>query len=523
MAPHRPAGQEAPAVPPLDLVVEEPPPATGSDDSRARRFGISGSLRAHAARGTLINTAFLVALSSLGLVKGFILAGFVARSDYGIWGILGVSLGTLMWLRQIGVEDKYVQQDDDDQEVAFQKAFTLELIVTGAFVVVLAASLPLFALVYGIPELIAPGLVLIAALVAGVFQTPLWIFYRRMQFARQRSLQAIDPIVGFVVSIALAVAGAGYWALVIGVLAGAWSSAVAALLWSPYRLRLRYDRGTLRRYASFSWPLLVSTGASVMMAQSAIIVAEGHLGLAAIGVIALASTITSFTDRVDELVTGTLYPAICAIKDRTALVYESFVKSNRLALMWAVPFGTALTLFCSDLVTYGIGEKWRPAVTVLQVYGLAAALNHIGFNWDAYFRARGETRPMAVTSIAALVSFTAVGIPLLLLYDLRGFALGVAIQGLVALAFRAYYLQRLFEHFTFLRHAVRGCLPTLPAAAIVLLLRAIETGERTLAMALAELAVYVLITVASTWYFESRLLREAVGYLTARRAAQAQA
>ena len=122
----------------------------------------------------------------------------------------------------------------------------------------------------------------------------------------------------------------------------------------------------------------MSSGAAIVLAQSAVLVAEGHLGLAAVGVIALAATITSFTDRVDQLVTGTLYPAICAVKDQTALLYESFVKSNRLALMWAVPFGIALTLFCADLVEFGIGERWRPAVAVLQVYGLAAALNHIG-------------------------------------------------------------------------------------------------------------------------------------------------
>ena len=54
--------------------------------------------------------------------------------------------------------------------------------------------------------------------------------------------------------------------------------------------------------------------------------------------IALAATIQSFTDSADQLVTGALYPAICAVRDRTGLLHESFVKSNRLALMWAVPF-----------------------------------------------------------------------------------------------------------------------------------------------------------------------------------------
>jgi O-antigen/teichoic acid export membrane protein len=514
-----PPGQGAPAVPTIDALVE--PSLPPSEDSRERRFEVSGSLRTHVARGSLVNTGFLIGLSLLALVKGFVLAGLVTRADYGIWGILAVSLGTLLWLKQVGISDKYIEQDEEDQELAFQKAFTLELLFTGGLVALLALSLPLFALLYGLPELIAPGLVVLLALVAGIFQAPLWVFYRRMQFARQRTLQAIDPVVGFAVSVALAAAGAGYWALVVGLVVGAWASAAASVLLSPVRLRLRYEPGTLRSYASFSWPLFVSSGATVVMAQSAVIAAEGHLGLAAVGVLALAANISSFTDHVDRLVTGTLYPAICAVKDRTALLFESFVKSNRLALMWAVPFGTGLTLFSSDLVSYGIGERWRPAVVVLQVYGLAAAANHIGFNWDAYFRARAETRPVAVASVAAMVAFLAAGIPLLFAFGLPGFAAGVAIQGLVHLVVRAYYLERLFRGFAFLRHAARAFLPTLPAAGAVLLLRAALPGDRTLGLALAELLLYVAVTAVATWRFESPLLREALSYLPARRPAKA--
>jgi len=513
-----PPGQEAPAIP-----LGDGAPSPPLDTSSERRFGVTSSLREHAARGTLINTAFLVALSGLGLVRSFVLAALLTRADYGLWGVLAVSLGTLVWLKDVGIGDKYIQQDEEDQEAAFQKAFTLELVLNGVMVLLLAASLPVFALIYGLPELIPPGLVVLVILLAAVFQTPLWVFYRRMQFVRQRMLQAIDPIVATVVSIALAVAGAGYWALILGPVVGACAAAAAAIRYSPFKLRLRYEKGTLRSYASFSWPLFVSSGARVVIAQSAVLATEGHLGLAAAGAIALASTITSFTDRVDHLISGTLYPAICSIKEKTALLHESFVKSNRLALMWAVPFGAGLTLFCSDLVRFGIGEQWRPAVEVLQVYGISAAISHIGFNWDAYYRARGETRPMAVASIAAMVAFLATGIPLLFVYGLRGFAVGVALQGFVHLSFRVHYLRRLFPAFDFVRHASRALAPTIPGLVLVLALRAVGPGDRTLGLALGELALFVGVTAAGTWYLESGLLREAASYVSARRPAKARA
>ena len=87
------------------------------------------------------------------------------------------------------------------------------------------------------------------------------------------------------------------------------------------------------------------------------------------------------------------------------MLYESLVKSNRLALMWAVPFGDRRDLFCSDLVRFVLGERWRPAVVLLQVYGVTAAINHVGFNWTAYFRAIGRTRPIAVGDRRATAVF----------------------------------------------------------------------------------------------------------------------
>jgi O-antigen/teichoic acid export membrane protein len=500
----------------IEPATRPPPTPTVGEDPFEGRFSFAGSVRTRAARGTLINTAFSVGLGLLGLLKGFVLAGFLSRSDYGIWGVLIVSLSTLLWLKQAGIGDKFVQQDEADQELAFQKAFTLELAFTVACVLLIALAIPLLVLIYNLPQLVAPCIVIGLSLLISVFQAPLWIYYRQMEFTRQRVLAAVDPVVGFIVSIGLAIAGAGYWAFVGGLAAGALAASIVAVRQSPFKLRLRYEPGTLRSYWSFSAPLLVAGALSFVLSWSAVIAAKLDIGIAAVGVIALASNISSFTDRVDQLVTGTLYPAICAVRDRSALLYESLVKSNRLALMWAVPFGVGITVFSPDLVRFGLGERWRPAITVLQVYGIAAAINHVGFNWTAYFRALGQTRPIAVANLAATVAFLATGIPLLLAMGLPGFAIGIAVQGLAALAMRAFYLQRLFPGFDFLRHAARSFLPTLPAVAVIVLLRLIEPRGRTLLIALGELAAYLLVTAVATWRFESDLLREAVGHLHGR-------
>ena len=493
---------------------------TPTPKSYAGRFSFTGrTLRQHAARGVVINTVFLVTLSFLGFIKGFVLAGFLAVTDYGLFGITILALNLVTRLRQVGIGDKFIQQDDEDQVEAFQKAFTLELMMAGITMVLVAATLPLFALVYGEPDMMLPGLVLMVNLAAGPLQTPLWVFYRRMDFFRQRVVQSIDPVVGFGVSIALAANGAGYWALFFGITAGAWTTSIVSVLTSPYPLRLRFDRETLRSYWSFSAPLALAAIGGPLVGQAAMLTTKTHLGLAAAGSLTLAQTITQFTDKVDGLVTGTLYPAICAVRDRVELLQESFVKSNRLALMWAVPFGIGLSLFCGDLVEFGIGEKWRPAVPLLQIFGVVAAFGHIGFNWDAYFRALGETRPMAVAAMVTAATFLLLGIPLTLIFDLTGLTIAVAAQMAVHVACRGFYLRRLFKGFPLMRHMLRSFLPVVPAASLVLAIRLVDDGSRTLGHAVVEAAVYSLIIIALTLVSERTLLREAFGYLRRRQPA----
>jgi O-antigen/teichoic acid export membrane protein len=358
--------------------------------------------------------------------------------------------------------------------------------------------------------------VLITVLAADALQAPFWVYYRRMNFARQRALQAIEPVTAFAVTIALAAAGLGYWALAVGVVTGAWAGAVTALKACPFPIRWRYDHGALKLYASYSGPILIATVASVLLANGTMIATNAHLGLAGAGAVALAGTITAFTTRLDDLVGTAIYPAICAVQDRLDLLRETFVKANRVALMWAMPFGAAISLFAPDLVRFGIGQKWHAGVVLLQITGGVAAISHIGFNWDDYFRARGSTRPLAVVAVASAIAMLGVGVPLLYSDGLTGLAIGIAVGAGVALAIRAWYVTRMFEGFAFVRHALRAVLPTLPAVATVLVVRTIEGGPRTGGMAAGELAAYVLVTLAATWLLERPLLRELTGYVTAR-------
>ncbi len=478
-------------------------------------------LRIRAARGTIVNAVFLVGVNTLNLVRGFLVAAFLTTAEYGVWGVVLVVLFTLMFLRQVGIGEKYIQQDEDDQELAFRKAMTFELALAGVVLVAGLALVPALAAIFGNAAIVAPALAALLIVPAQALQAPLWIFYREMNFVRQRKLQTVEPVAGFVIAVALLIAGWNYWSLIVGAIAGAWLGALVSLRASPYRFAWTWDAQTLRSYASFSWPLFLAGMSGIVVGQGLLIVGEAKLGLAGVGIIALASTISQYSDRADQAITQTIYPTICAVKDRADLLYEAFVKSNRLALMWGAPFGLGLALFAEDLVQFGIGERWRPGIGLMQAIGVSVAVHQIGFNWDAFYRARAETKPIAVASAIAIVAFLGIGLPLLATEGLRGLALATLLVEAVNFATRMVYLRRLFPDFRFLRHAGRALLPSLPAVALVAGLRLAFGEEATLLAALGMLALYGIVTLAATALLERRLLREIVAYLRRRPAAGA--
>ena len=490
----------------------EPAPPAAAPTLRERRFGTGGSLRVRTARGTIINGAFLTLIMALGMLRGFVVAAFLTTAEYGVWGLLIAMIATLVVLKQVGIGEKYGQQDSDDDVRAFHRAFTFELLVSLVFAAFGIALMVAAAAIYGVPEIVAPGLVLLLMLPAAALQMPLVVFYRRMDFAKQRKLQAVDPIVAFIVTVGLAVAGLGYWSIVAGTVAGTFVGGAVAVAASPYRLRFAFDRKEARSYFHFSWPILVAGLSAVVTAQGLVAAGEATLGLAGVGIIALVASISQFADRADRAITDTMYPAICAVKDRADLLYESFVTSNRLALMWAVPFGAGLALFADDLLVGLLGEEWGPGVGLLQATAVALGLHQVGFNWQAFYRARDETKPIAVAGVVGVVVFLAVVMPLLILEGLGGLAVGVLVAEAVYLVMRMMFLRRLFPALRAFRHLLRAIAPSLPAVAVVLAVRTLS-GDRSTAQIAVELAAYLAITAAFTWRFERGLLREIRSYL----------
>jgi hypothetical protein len=178
-----------------------------------------------------------------------------------------------------------------------------------------------------------------------------------------------------------------------------------------------------------------------------------------------------------------------------------FVKSNRLAVSFGLPFGVGLALFAEALITDVLGDRWLPALGLLQVFAIIAAIDQLGFNWSAFLpggraheadgggqRDHGRRllrgRPAAAAARRARRPGDRHGGH----HGRRARAAGVV-------------RRRLFPGAPLLRETLRALVPTaLGAGAVVL-------GGR--GDAVAELVLFVAVVAAATWVLQGALLREA--------------
>jgi lipopolysaccharide exporter len=268
----------------------------------------------------------------------------------------------------------------------------------------------------------------------------------------------------------------------------------------------------VREYASFSWPLFGAAFSRLLVVQGALLVANRKVGLAGIGAIGFATGIATFADRVDAIISQTIYPAVCAVADRTEALFEAFVKSNRVALMWSMPFGIGMGLFAHDFIEFVFGDRWLPAAGLVAAISVTCAFGQVAFNWGIFMRATNHTRPLFVSALADVVVFFVVSVPAIIAFGLPGYAAGFAAATVVQICLRGWFMGRLFSGFRVLRQLVRAITPAIPPALLILGIRAVAPGDRTTLRVIAEVALYGVAALACTLLFEKRLVRELVGY-----------
>lgn len=275
----------------------------------------------------------------------------------------------------------------------------------------------------------------VALLLAAAWQVPDALLRRNLRFRRRVSADIARACARGIASIALALAGAGPWAIIGGLLIGDAVYAIAAwklVDYRPARSFWRVTQDDLRPLLRYGGPSAAAAVGSYLLFNIDYVIVGRALGAEQLGFYLLAFRIPEMAIiNAFFVFSAVAFPAFSRLHDDRPRLARGYLRAVRLQSVYGVAAGCALALAAPIVITVVFGPRWNAAIAPLVFLAIYAACRSIGTSAADVYRATGHPGLAAAIAAVRLV----VLVPVLALATRWGIQ-GVAVaQAVAALAF----------------------------------------------------------------------------------------
>ena len=406
-------------------------------DGRPATAGLDRATSTGSMSGTVARGASWSAIGKIGgqltqVAAGIVLARLLTPADFGLLASVYIVTGFSVLFFELGVASALVQLRDLNEE-DLATGFWINAIAGVIFTGLLAAAGPLVADVFNQPALrvLTPIAALTFGLSFGVAHRAL--LQRQLRYKELSLIALGTTVVGYVVSVALALAGAGYYALAIGPVVASGLTSVFYWIAFPWRPKHFICRASLPRLWRFSGGLFAFNVVNYAGRNADNALIGRYLGVAELGFYSRAYNLMLLpVQQVSSVVGGVMFSALSAIQDdraRAAVGYHRAVKMINVATAPAL-WGLAAT--APGVVPLIWGSQWRATVPLLQILCLAGlsqcTTSSVGWVFQSQNRT-GLQFKIGLISTAFGLAGIAVGFP----FGVVGLCWAILVSGLVIL------------------------------------------------------------------------------------------
>ena len=376
-------------------------------------MGTPGGIASRTFRGTIWAYGSVATGQALVLVSTAILARLLSPADFGLVAFALVFIALLDTISDLGLSPGVVISKPEELEERADTAFVLTVGIGAALSALTAVVAVPIGQLLGEPELRPLLSVLgLTFLLRSLGATHYALAQKRIDFRSRTVAEVTGVLVRGLAGIALALAGAGPWSLVLGYLAG--SFAISAAMWVliDWRPRLRVARAQIPRMLRFGGTL---TGVDILagvIAQVDYFFVGRVLGTQALGLYTIGFRLPELIVINLALVASrVLFPAFAAV-DREALG-RAFLRAFRYIALIALPTAVALFILAEPVVLAVFGDQWHGSVGPMRILTLYALAVTLGIPAGTAYKATGNAGVLlklaiprailVVSSIALLV------------------------------------------------------------------------------------------------------------------------
>jgi len=356
------------------------------------------SARAKVAKGATWLAAARFAVNSLGFLGSLILARVLVPADFGLVALAISFLAITNSLTDLSLSAALISHPAPSSahyDTAWSLGLCRGLLVGAAFAALGWVVAPLF----GDPRLVDVMLVLSLTIILSGLNNPRAIMLTKdLIFWQQFMLQVSQKIVGFVISVAIALSYRSYWALVLGTLAGQFAGTLLSYFVLPYRPRLRFS-GFSELFSFSSWMSLSAVLNTFNWRLDHFLIG-GYIGQTELGYYTMGDTIASLPTRETTTpLVSTMFPALSRLAHSQERLAYAHIRAQSLIVAIALPAGVGMALISEPLVHLVLGQKWAPAILVVQALGSVFALQSMAVLAQPLAMATNQTRLLFIRAL----------------------------------------------------------------------------------------------------------------------------
>ena len=352
-------------VPPTDQtpVTEESPDFAPTAPRDLKRSAVGGAfwLSAGNVVRAFVKIAVLAVLGRLLHPDAF---GLVAAAGVVIWlSTIFSSLGVgpaIIQLRQL--ERRHVDT-----------GLTASLLFGALIAIGVAAGAPAIAALFRLPGLVPVLRVLSLAFpITALSVTAEGLLQRRLAFHRIAVAELLSYAVGYgAVGVALAVTGAGVWALVGAEMAKTIVKTAVFLHAVPEARRLRFDRGAFGELFHFGSRYTASGFSIYLSAQGDNFIVARFLGATALGFYSRAYELMLVpAQALGMLLDKVLFPTMARVQEDPARLRLAYRRGTALVALLVLPLSAVTIVLAPEMVRVLLGPGWPGVVAPLRILTL---------------------------------------------------------------------------------------------------------------------------------------------------------
>jgi len=332
----------------------------------------------------------------IGLVMTFLLAAILGPADFGLVAVGLIYVTFIRMLMEQGFGTALIQRENLEDE-HLDSAFWLNFAWSIALMGLSFASAGWWAHVNDMPRL--ERVIQVLSLMIffeglGVVQQAL--MQRQLDYKRLAIRSNLAIVLGGATGVALAVAGAGVWALVAQQLVLEFTFAVTIWVLSTWRPKLRFSRRHARELLGFSSSVFAANVAGFVSRRADALLMGIFFGPVVIGLYRFADRLVDVVLEVTMRPVGMVsLPVLSRLQNDPEALRAAVARCLRTTLLISVPV-LLLVLACADEIVGVLGSKWDKSAIALEFLCLVGIGKAIGFFAGPVLFAVGRPRFRAV-------------------------------------------------------------------------------------------------------------------------------